>query len=308
MSRKKGSRDTRWPELNQGGDDKTISTDVLGKPPSNDARKTVFPGKFDVIELKSVSSLEVPTAERETRDASKYIPPKIPLEVKAVGSEIQTKGSQKRPPINHWVEDPWNTYSNLRTLDRGGIVTAACTQKTPVQMVVIKELRSVLRTTELKWTFHQSLVAFLELYQFEGKMLAVMEYTVATLRQVMAVPLPLEEIHISALFEGIRHLSKNGVVHNNLNTSKVLFTADGCVKIAFLDDYQLSASTHARPLGVIAIEMMQKGIPPGPGNALILRHPDLWSAEAANFLSVASWGSLQDLENVRHPGSLTGLC
>ncbi|KFY93045.1 hypothetical protein V498_04588, partial [Pseudogymnoascus sp. VKM F-4517 (FW-2822)] len=191
---------------------------------------------------------------------------------------------------------------------RGGIVTAAGTRKAPVQMVVIKELRSVLRTTELKWTFHQNLVAFLEMYQFEGKMLAVMEYTVATLRQVMAVPLSLEEIHISALFEGIRHLSRNGVVHSNLNTSKVLFTQDGCVKIAFLDDYQVSASTHARPLGVIAIEMMQKEIPPGPGNALILRHPDLWSAEATNFLSVASWGSLQDLKNVRHPGSLTGLC
>jgi hypothetical protein len=197
MSRKKGSRDTRWPEQNHG-DDKTISTDVLGKPPSNDARKTVFPGNFDIIELKSVSSLEVPTAEREKRDASKHTPPKIPLEVRAVDSETQTKGSQKRPHINHWVEDPWNTYSSLRTLDRGGMVTAACTQKTPVQMVVIKELRSVLRTTELKWTFHQNLVAFLELYQFEGKMLAVMEYTVATLRQVMAVR-PLEEIHISAV-------------------------------------------------------------------------------------------------------------
>lgn len=92
MLRKKRSRDTRWLELNKG-DDKTISTDVLGKPPSNDARKTVFPGNFDVIELKSVSSLEVPTAEREKRDASKYIPPKIPLGVKAVGLEIQTKGS-----------------------------------------------------------------------------------------------------------------------------------------------------------------------------------------------------------------------
>ncbi|ELR08247.1 hypothetical protein GMDG_03048 [Pseudogymnoascus destructans 20631-21] len=136
-------------------------------------------------------------------------------------------------------------------------------------MVVIKELRSVLRTTELKWTFHHNLVAFLEVYQFAEKTLAAMEYTVATLQQVMAVALPLEEIHISAvccqLFEGIRHLSKNGVVHNNLNASKVLFTPDGCVKIAFLDDYQASASTRARPLGIIAIYMMQQGIPTGPG-------------------------------------------
>ncbi|KFY31031.1 hypothetical protein V493_01463 [Pseudogymnoascus sp. VKM F-4281 (FW-2241)] len=303
MSRKKGSRDTRWPELNHG-EDETRSTDVLGKPPSNEQRNTVFPGGFDIIKLQSQGSLEVPTAEREKRDASKYIPPKIPL---ALGSETQTKGPKKRTPKNHWAEDPWDTYKSLRSLDRGGIVTAAYTRKAPVQMVVIKELRSVLCATELEWSCHHNLVAVLQLYQFEEKWLAVMEYTVATLQQVMAV-LPLKEIHISALFEGIRHLSRNGVVHSNLNTSKVLFTQDGCVKIAFLDDYQVSASTRARPLGVIAIEMMQNGLSPGPGSGLILRHPDLWSAEAANFLSVASWGSLQDLKNVRHPASVTGLC
>ncbi|KFY99055.1 hypothetical protein V498_01029 [Pseudogymnoascus sp. VKM F-4517 (FW-2822)] len=298
MSRENGSRDTR----------KTRSPDVLGEPTSNDQRNTVFPGNLDVIKLQSLSSLEVPSAEREKRDASRYIPPKIPLEAIALGPERQTKGSKKRTSINHCAEDPWDTYESLRTLDRGGIVIAAYTRKAPVQMVVIKELRSVLRTTELEWSCHHNLVACLQLYHFEEKRLAVMEYTVATLQQVMAVPLELEEIHISALFEGIRHLSRNGVVHSKLDTSKVLFTQDGCVKIAFLDDYQASTSTHARPLGIIAIEMMHKGIPPDRGNALILRHPDLWSAEAANFLSVASRGSLQDLINVRHPGSLTGLC
>ncbi|OAF62593.1 hypothetical protein VC83_00902 [Pseudogymnoascus destructans] len=309
MSWKGGSGDTQWPELNQG-DFKTISTTCLENHHrmTQVPRQTAFPGNFDVIKLKSLGLLEIPRVERERRDASKYIPQKLQLEMTTMDSERQTKVPQKRPLINYWVKDPWDTYSSLRTLDRGGIVTAACTRKAPVQMVVIKELRSVLCTTELKWTFHHNLLAFLEMYQIEEKMLAVMEYTVATLQQVMAVPLPLEEIHISALFEGIWHLSKNGVVHSNLNTSKVLFTLDGCVKIAFLDDYEASALTHTRPLGVIAIEMMQNGIPPGPGNSLILRHPDLWSAQAAKFLSVASWGSLQDLKNVRHPGSVTGLC
>ncbi|KFY20348.1 hypothetical protein V493_07694 [Pseudogymnoascus sp. VKM F-4281 (FW-2241)] len=196
MLRKNGSRDIRWPELNQG-DDKTISTDVLGKPPSNDRRQTVFPGNLDVIKLQSPGSLEVPPAEREKSGPSKYVPPKIPLEVTTLGSE--TKVLQKRPFINLWIEDPWDTYSSLRTLDRGGIVTAACTRKAPVQMVVIKELGSVLCSTELKWTIHHNLVSFLEMYQIEEKMLAVMEYTVATLQQVMAVPLALEEIHISAV-------------------------------------------------------------------------------------------------------------
>ena len=54
--------------------------------------------------------------------------------------------------------------------------------------------------------------------------------------------------------------------------------------------------------------MMQKGVPPDPGPGLILRHPDLWSPEAANFLAVASWGSLDDLDNVSHAGSITSNC
>jgi hypothetical protein len=179
-------------------EDKTISTEVLGKPPSNDARNTVFPGSFDVIKLQSLGSLEVPHAEREKTDASKYIPPKLPLKATPLGSETQTKGPEKRTSINHWTKDPWDTYDSLCTLDRGGSVIAAYTRKVPVQMVLIKELRSVIRTTELEWSHHHNLVAFLELYQFDEKRLAVMEYTVATLQQVMAV-LPLEEIHISAV-------------------------------------------------------------------------------------------------------------
>ena len=149
MSCKKGSRDSRWPVLNYDRD-KTISPNVLGKPPSNDQRNTVFLGNLDVIKLQSLSSLEVPSAEQEKRDASRYIPPKIPLEVIALGSERQTKGPTKRISIKHCAEDPWDTYKSLRSLDRGGIVTAAYTRKAPVQMVVIKELRSVLRTTELE--------------------------------------------------------------------------------------------------------------------------------------------------------------
>jgi hypothetical protein len=76
---------------------------------------------------------------------------------------------------------------------------AASTRKAPVEIVVIKELRSALRIDEPEWYRHQNLVAFLESYQFEEKLLAVTEYTVATLKQIIAIPLALEEVHISAV-------------------------------------------------------------------------------------------------------------
>jgi hypothetical protein len=45
---------------------------------------------------------------------------------------------------------------------------------------------------------------------------------------------------------------------------------------------------------------MQNGIPPNSDRNLVLRHPERWSLEAANFLAVTSWGSLHDLNNVSH--------
>jgi hypothetical protein len=82
MSRKGGLGDTQWPQLNQG-DFKTISTTCLENHHrmTQVPRQTAFPGNFDVIKLKSLGLLEIPRAERERRDASKYIPQKLQLEM-----------------------------------------------------------------------------------------------------------------------------------------------------------------------------------------------------------------------------------
>ncbi|OBT70885.1 hypothetical protein VF21_09993 [Pseudogymnoascus sp. 05NY08] len=280
---KDSKRHTRWP--GEDGKGKPTALEDKDNKSKLTKHKRSFPGHTG----------------RLKKDASAIIPAKIPLKVNVF--DLKTRITQKRPPPIHWVQDPWDTYLQLRTLDRGGIVTAAYTRKTPVKMVTIKEIRSAIDSKDLKWYTHCNLIAFLESYQFGEKLLAVTEYTVATLDQVIAAPLALKEKHISAVscqvFEGMRHLSRSRLVLNNLNTSKILFTPDGCVKIAFLDDYQPSTSTpRARPLGVITIEMMQRGIPPDPGHGLILKHPNQWSPEAANFLAVASWSSLDVLDNV----------
>ncbi|KFY92473.1 hypothetical protein V500_04178 [Pseudogymnoascus sp. VKM F-4518 (FW-2643)] len=293
---KDSKRHTRWPS--EDGKGKPTALEDKDNKSKLTKHQRSFPGQnYQTLPLKSLSSLEIPATGRLKKDASAIIPAKIPFKVNVF--DLKTRITQKRPPPIHWVQDPWDTYLQLRTLDRGGIVTAAYTRKTPVEMVTIKEIRSAIDSKDLKWYTHCNLIAFLESYQFGEKLLAVTEYTVATLDQVIASPLALEEKHISAVscqvFEGMRHLSRSGLVLNNLNTSKILFTPDGCVKI---DDYQPSTSTpRARPLGVIAIEMMQTGIPPDPGHGLILRHPDQWSPEAANFLAVASWSSLDVLDN-----------
>ena len=55
----------------------------------------------------------------------------------------------------------------------------------------------------------------------------------------------------------------------------------------------------ARPLGLIAFEMMEQGSPPETEEKLVLRHPGPWSPEASNFLYITNWGTLKDIEEVR---------
>ena len=121
----------------------------------------------------------------------------------------------------------------------------------------------------------------------------------------------------------MQHLSRFGMSHNKLDSSRVLFSPDGCVKIgafpaitvptpglmndaqAHFDECRTTESAAARSLGVVAIEMMQNGIPPEEDGKFVLKHPDRWSLEASNFLEVSCWGTLNEVRKVR--GSLATL-
>lgn len=193
---KDSKRQTRWPSENGNGKPTALGNEDNKSKLSKNQRS--FPGQLDeLLGLKSLSSLEISKTGRLKKDASAIIPAKIPVKVNVF--DLKTRVTQKRPPLSHWVENPWDTYRQLRSLDRGGIVMAACTRKTPVEMVTIKEIRSAIDPKDLKWYSHRNLVAFLESYQFGEKQVAVTEYTVATLKQIMAAPLALEENHISAV-------------------------------------------------------------------------------------------------------------
>lgn len=49
---------------------------------------------------------------------------------------------------------------------------------------------------------------------------------------------------------------------------------------------------------MIAFEMMEDGSRPETKEKLVLRRPERWSPEASNFLHVASWRTLKDIEEV----------
>lgn len=117
-------------------------------------------------------------------------------------------------------------------------------------MVAIKKLSSH-HFKEFRSCQHENLLAIIETYQFKGQFFVITDYTATTLRHIIAVDLPLQELHVSAtcrqgssltpssihhsniiqVFEGIQYLSRFGIAHKKLDGSKVLFSSDGCVKI-----------------------------------------------------------------------------
>lgn len=64
----------------------------------------------------------------------------------------------------------------------------------------------------------------------------------------------------------------------------------------------------ARALGLLALEMMQKCVLPShldEDSKITLKSPELWSAQAANFLEVTSFCSLNEIKMARNVSIIT---
>ena len=184
--------------------DQTAGLQTLEKNVSSH-RKTKFPGS---TELQRISILDTDSALVKARPEKGIkaapAPPRLPFKVNPPGAiparPLPTTTIKTTPgaqALTVQTESPWKTFTALRTLERGGEVTAACTQKPLVGMVAIKKISSV-SIKELAKFQHENLLSIIELYRFGGEFFVVTDYTAATLKQIIAIPLPLEELHISA--------------------------------------------------------------------------------------------------------------
>jgi len=95
---------------------------------------------------------------------------------------------------------------SLRNLEHGGEVTAAYTREVPVQIVAVKKLLSD-NFIELREHQHENLLAIIKVYRFEGAFFIITDYTAATLKQIIAILLPLKELYISATCRQVIPLS-----------------------------------------------------------------------------------------------------
>ncbi|KFY49960.1 hypothetical protein V495_00396 [Pseudogymnoascus sp. VKM F-4514 (FW-929)] len=140
-------------------------------------------------------------------------------------------------------------------------------------------------------------------YRYDEKTMLVSEYAQVSLRQTIAIPYDFEQAHVSEVcnqvFEGMLYLSGHGFSHKSLDSSKVLLQSDGNVKIAYIESCQETGFTPARGLGLLVLEMIQKGVIQESiqeGGKLEPSLPILWSAELINFLEITSHCSLSDIK------------
>lgn len=107
-----------------------------------------------------------------------------------------TATPSKPPPIQY--DSPWDIYKPIRLLNRGGMVTSACTHSGPAKLVTIKRLSSGF-TKELAVRHHENLLTVLELYKFDGALFVVTDYTTAPLRQLLPSAGELQEACVSSV-------------------------------------------------------------------------------------------------------------
>jgi hypothetical protein len=193
----KSHRTTRFP-----GGDQLASSEAREK--FNNNRQTRFPGGTELQKISILEDGESPTSDKAKAEEATQIPSRLLLRVNppdgAPAKPLPTttiRATQPNQPLLVRTESPWNTYTSLRTLERGGEVIAACRREVPVEMVAVKKLSSDY-IKELANYQHENLLATMGLYRFEGVFFVITAYTAATLKQIIAIPLHLEELHISA--------------------------------------------------------------------------------------------------------------
>ena len=214
------NRDTRVFLPGEPGYDEMVSSREQSVP-ENDSqrlkRKTQIP---DIpLELPAVNVVDS-GSKRHQRPRQGNIPPRIPLAVNTSGSltqlpAMQTMRTTLETSLDVRDESPWEKFNALREINRGGQTLAAHTKESPCKMVIVKRITSphLMNIKNLGERRHENLVALLEVYKFENVLFAVMEYTVVTLAQVIAIPLKLAENHVSCVCSQVSVLHTSITMH-----------------------------------------------------------------------------------------------
>jgi hypothetical protein len=186
---------TRFPgddELNFAAEKSLLGIPKSDQPESESKRYTLFPGTTDLEPPTSVNLSNVSKSTSKKLESSQ-IPPRLPLAV----NRPDAPSSRSLSTELNLQQNPYSKYKILRGIDRYDKVKVAYTVALPTHIVTLKQVTCPLPLNEILECHHRNLLKLLEVYKFEGKTIVVSEYAQVSLKQMIAIPIDLEEVHIS---------------------------------------------------------------------------------------------------------------
>jgi hypothetical protein len=158
-------------------------------------------------ELSSIPEESVPPIQAENKGK---LPKLAPL--RPVNPNPPSAAPSKPPPVIY--ESPWDRYNRLplSTLKRGSKIIVAYSRTDVVKMVSINKLPSDFKQPELNR--HKNLLAILEQYRYEGAHYIVTDYTAASLKSLINIPIPFDERHVSVTCRQGSSLSCLSIIHH----------------------------------------------------------------------------------------------
>ncbi|KAJ9137685.1 hypothetical protein NKR23_g9007 [Pleurostoma richardsiae] len=178
-----------------------------------------------------------------------------------------------------------DSYAEVATVLRGGRRLVAAYGQTGHQCVFLAKLDDGENTTQLE---HDHIVQLLGLYDHEGQVHAVLEFTPRTLEQICAIPRRLKERHIATISkhvgQGLEYLLANGLTTKTLPPSAVGFTSEGVAKIMYLGVFVKGGPNDSAALGPLIQYMMRSNV----------SGSESWSAQMTHFITNTSFMSLAE--------------
>ena len=188
-----------------------VQSDPVPTAKKKARRMTRFPGGTEAgIAFLSTASLTARPIETEKAVQRENVLLRLPVRTSEVAqvspleaheppsSRLSPDLPSKRLSLDVHYQSPWDTYRLVRGIGRSGKTKAASTKRIPTKMVVVKEIKSNPFSTAQAYR-QQNLVDIVGVYKFQEQTFLVSEYAQVSLKQVIAVPLDLEEIDISTI-------------------------------------------------------------------------------------------------------------